>query len=101
MTITLKDQMIEDQFDADWYLLQDEDTAVYNWNTDIPAVIQQAAANICIKYEGFVLTSIAHVVDTNTYVAWYTDTTLHSDEDGHTLFREFHLIDNKAVDITA
>ena len=106
MTITeaLMDAANEDQFDADWYLLEaDEDevvdTTVYDYNADIPAIVQEAAQAICTEYEGLLLTSIAHVADSNTYIAWYNDTTLDTDDDGYTMFREFALEDGLAVDI--
>jgi hypothetical protein len=102
MTHTTEDQMIEDQFDADWYLLQDEeeyiDTAVYDWHADIPPVIKEAAQAICVEYEGLLLTSIAHVENTAIYIAWYEDPTLDPEDDGAVLFREFTFVDGKAVD---
>lgn len=103
MTLTLEDQMIEDQFDADWYLLEaDEDevvdTTAYDYNADIPVVIQQAAQAICTEYEGMVLTSIAHVADSSVYIAWYNDTTLDTEDDGYTMLREFNLADGIAID---
>jgi hypothetical protein len=95
MVYTLEDQIIEDQFDADWYLQQNEEDEVVN---TIPVAIKEAAQAICTEYKGLVLTSIAHVVDSPTYIAWYKDPTLHPDEDGYTLFREFRFVTSVAID---
>ena len=65
---------------------------------DIPVAVQEATQAICIEYAGMVLTSIAHVADSNIYIAWYTDTTLDSEDDGHVLFREFTYADGIAID---
>lgn len=97
MTITeaLMDAANEDQFDADWYLLEaDEDAG----DVVIPVAIQQAAQAICTEHAGFVLTSIKPETS-GTYTAWYIDTTAHPEEDWYIMCREFQMVNNKAVDL--
>lgn len=96
----ITDLLLETQDDQLLAMYADEcvDDTVYDYNADIPAVIQQAAQNLCTEYEGLVLTSIAHIADSSVYIAWYEDPTLDAEDDGHVLFREFRLQDGIAID---
>lgn len=98
----IDDLLLETQDDQLLAMYADEviDDTVYDWNADIPAIIQQAAQAICTEYEGLILTSIAHIADSSVYIAWYDDPTLHPDDDGHVLFREFRYENGVLTDTT-